>query len=437
MEWNGEHMEPTGKYGWAAVTPIWSALSYIGLFFNDTAISNAAFDETKQELIAIYCSLLGNIIERQRAEEASRQSELHLRTVVENVPLVLYAADANGIFTLSEGKGLMALGIQPGQVVGQSIYDLFGPLEFKEFTGSTSTLGSVLQRVLAGETVTGLTAVRGIIYDNRFMPVRSEKGEITGLVGIAHDITALKRAEEQLQNYAAQLERSNRELQEFAYVASHDLQEPLRKIQTFSSRITERYSDQLDDTGRDYLERVQNSANRMNLLIQDLLSLSRVSTTTRAFKPVDLNRIVQGVLSDLEVRIEQLGASVEVGPLPTIDADASQMNQLFLNLLSNALKFQRPAVPPVVRVQSSPLADSGLCRLTVQDNGIGFDPSYADKIFMPFQRLHGRNEYEGTGMGLAICRRIVERHNGSITSESEPGKGTTFIVILPLRQFNG
>lgn len=249
---------------------------------------------------------------------------------------------------------------------------------------------------------------------------------------------ALKQNEAAIRAYARELERSNDELQQFAYISSHDLQEPLRKIQAFGDRLQQRYADELDERGLDYLRRMQDAADRMQTLIQDLLSLSRVGTHTQPFAPVDLNLVLTYVLADLESRMEEAEAQVQLAELPVIEADETQMRQLFQNLLSNALKFRHPQTPVVITITCEVVAeatvDQDCHRLTVQDNGIGFDEKYSERIFGMFQRLHGRNEYEGTGVGLAICRRIVERHHGRITAQSSPGQGSTFIVTLPRQQ---
>ncbi len=246
------------------------------------------------------------------------------------------------------------------------------------------------------------------------------------------------QAEETLIAYATELERSNRELQDFAYVASHDLQEPLRKINSFGDRLHTRYSSLFDDRGRDYLNRMQNAAARMQALIQDLLIYSQVTTTAQPFVSVDLVTVVQDVLSDLETTIEEFNGQVEVDTLPTIEADRTQMGQLFQNLIGNALKFHQKDTTPIVKVQGQCLPDQDcgneLCRITVADNGIGFSEKYLDRIFGVFQRLHSRSDYEGTGVGLAICRKIVERHGGTITATSAPEQGTTFIITLPVKQ---
>ncbi|MGC3971182.1 MAG: CHASE3 domain-containing protein [Pirellulales bacterium] len=230
---------------------------------------------------------------------------------------------------------------------------------------------------------------------------------------------------------------SNRELEQFASVASHDLQEPLRKIEAFGDRLKSRNMEQLDDNGRDYLERVLVSASRMRSLINDLLNFSRVTTRAQPPQPVNLQTVAEEVTSDLEGRLQQTGGRVELGKLPTVEADPTQMRQLLQNLIGNALKFHRPEVPPVVKVNarndlSEKVGPSVV--ITVEDNGIGFEEVYLDRIFNVFQRLHGRNEYEGTGMGLAIARKIVERHQGTITAHSRLDEGSTFIVTLPLTQ---
>jgi len=254
----------------------------------------------------------------------------------------------------------------------------------------------------------------------------------------------MKRSHDGLKIYAKKLERSNTELQDFASVASHDLQEPLRKVQAFSDRLTSRCAASIDDQGRDYLDRIQNAARRMQSLINDLLTYARIATKAQPFVPTNLVSITQEVVSDLEARIEQANGRVEVGELPTVDADPMQVRQLMQNLIGNSLKYQRRDVPPVVKVSSKkvmidPAAPAGvfagpLCQIMVEDNGIGFDEIYTEKIFTIFQRLHGRSEYEGTGVGLAVCRKIVERHGGTITARSTPGQGSTFMVTLPVQQ---
>lgn len=251
-------------------------------------------------------------------------------------------------------------------------------------------------------------------------------------VSIRFEITQRKIAEEKLKIYASKLESSNRELQDFASIAAHDLQEPLRKILTFGDRLKSKCSQALPEEGRDYIERMHSAASRMRTLIDDLLSYSRVHSTAKPFAPVDLNQVLADVLSDLEIRIDQTKAKIEVDPAPVIEADMSQMRQLFQNVIGNALKFQKPDLAPFIRIRTTINGDT--CRISVEDNGIGFDEKYLDRIFSIFQRLHGRLEYEGTGVGLAVVKRIAERHGGSVTAKSKPNEGSTFIIELPLRQ---
>lgn len=244
---------------------------------------------------------------------------------------------------------------------------------------------------------------------------------------------AMDSLELRVRERTKQLERSNRELQQFANVISHDLQEPLRKILAFGTRLIGEGTDRLTDQQRDSLKRMQNAASRMEQLIQDLLQFSRISTREHTFQPVDLAKLVHEVLSDLEVRVLDTRGKVEVSDLPVIEADALQMRQLFQNLIANALKFYRKGTPPVVSVTSRAVGPNVL-EITVQDNGIGFDEKYLEKIFKPFQRLHTREEYEGTGMGLAICQKIIFRHHGLITARSSLGVGSTFVITLPIKQ---
>ncbi|MCD6393950.1 MAG: hypothetical protein J7M40_10635 [Planctomycetes bacterium] len=251
-----------------------------------------------------------------------------------------------------------------------------------------------------------------------------------------HLLSLLSEANDELIESNEKLSQSNHELEDFAYVASHDLQEPLRKVTAFGDRLKAGYSDVLDETGRDYVDRMQNAARRMSTLINDMLTYSRVSSKAQPFAEVDLEETVREVLEDLEVHIEELNAAVDVGPLPCVQADGLQMRQLMQNLISNALKFHKPDTPPAVKIYSRPVdeeateatASGYAVEVVVEDNGIGFDEKYTDQIFKMFQRLHGRSEYEGTGVGLAVCRKIADRHGVAINVKSVGGQGSEFAL---------
>jgi PAS domain S-box-containing protein len=379
------------------------------------------------------------------AEEALARERSLLRTLIDNLPDCIYAKDAAGRKILANPADLKNLHCETeADAIGKTDFDLF-PQELAEKFWAAD------QKVIQGEPV--INREEYVLNDagekhwllTSKLPLRDQSGKVVGLVGIGRDITerkhaedSLRSSEEKLRQSTTQLERSNHELQDFAYVASHDLQEPLRKIVVFGERLKDKKIEDLGPEARDYLDRMQKAAGRMQTLINDLLSFSRVTTKARPFTPVDLAEVAADVVNDLEGRIEQVKGRVEVvGTLPVIDAEALQMRQLLQNLMGNALKFRRPEEPPVVKVEAEIVPGPGtppqqLCKLMVSDNGIGFDEKYLDRIFNVFQRLHTRNEYEGTGMGLAITKKIALHHGGDITAKSQPGHGATFIVTLPV-----
>jgi light-regulated signal transduction histidine kinase (bacteriophytochrome) len=235
-----------------------------------------------------------------------------------------------------------------------------------------------------------------------------------------------------LERRADELARSNAELDQFASIASHDLQEPLRKVRTFTEQLMVSESEHLSERGLDYLGRANRAAERMQALIQDLLQFSRVTTKPRPFTTVDLNRVTAEILDDISVELEESGAAVTVGTLPTLTADELQMRQLLLNLVSNAVKFRREGIRPEITISGEVSGD--YARIVVADNGIGFEPQYAERIFRVFERLNGRGEYPGTGIGLALCQKIATRHRGQILADASPDHGATFTVMLPLSQ---
>ncbi|MBC7546606.1 PAS domain-containing protein [Candidatus Saccharibacteria bacterium] len=325
---------------------------------------------------------------------------------------------------ISHELDLRSLCISPIMVNGQAVGTLSIGLSGDErlFTDADSYLGSELAARVS------LAIANATLYDLA-----------TDELGKREVLQAeLKQANERLEKRVLErtaelnstnlnLQRSNQELQDFAYVASHDLQEPLRKIQAFGNLLQDEYASELGE-GSDYLNRMRSAAARMSILIEDLLSFSRVTTDAKPFTSVNLNEVLSEVLEDLENRIDTTGGSVESEDLPTINADHTQIRQLLQNLVGNALKFHKVDTPPIVKVACQVLPNT--IELTVTDNGVGFDEKYLDRIFAVFQRLHGRDVYEGTGIGLAVCRKIVERHGGSITATSQLDNGASFIVSL-------
>ncbi len=260
--------------------------------------------------------------------------------------------------------------------------------------------------------------------------LRDENGAPSGMIGYSIDINDRKIAEKMLKRYAAEMERSNRELDEFASIAAHDLKEPMRKVLTFGGLLWGKYSSALGPEARDYLDRIRKAAERMQVYINDLLKFSRIAAQPRVLEPVDLAELAGETLCDLEARIAASGAQIHIGVLPKIVADRFLLRQLFQNLLSNALKFHREGATPVVHLDSRSI-DGVSWEIAFRDNGIGFDSNLVGELFLPFKRLHGRSKFDGTGMGLALCKKIVDYHNGTITAQSSPGKGTVFIVTLP------
>ncbi|QMW01569.1 sensor histidine kinase [Spirosoma foliorum] len=308
-----------------------------------------------------------------------------------------------------------------------------------------------------------------VYFDFSFKAVRDRKGAVYGIIATGVEITqqiadqqALRQSEErfrdlsidldrqvqertrQLEESIQDLKRSNQNLQQFAYIASHDLQEPLRKIQQFGDLLRNQYSDALGE-GLTYIERMQVAASRMSTLIRDLLSYSRISTQRDTSRTISLTTIVAEAVLNLELRIQETNASIQVSNLPMVEGDSSQLEHLFQNLLSNALKFHKPGTIPQIQIKSSWVDASHLPktskpnrgaiayhRIDIVDNGIGFDEKYLDRIFQVFQRLHGKGEYVGTGIGLAICEKVVANHGGVITATSQLGQGSIFSIYLPI-----
>jgi signal transduction histidine kinase len=269
--------------------------------------------------------------------------------------------------------------------------------------------------------------------------IRYSNSEPTEYHGILKDLTESYLVSRQLEQKVKQLDKSNENLQEFVYVASHDLQEPLRKISTFAGRL-QRFSEKLEGDGKMYLERISKSAANMQQLLQDLLHFSRLSVQEQKFQATDLNKCLQEAISHHEINIEETKTTITSDHLPTIEAYPSQVTQLFTNIISNAIKFRKPGVFPYVKVSSRIVKENGqtesktLTEIHIEDNAVGFEEEYAEKIFHLFQRLNGKSEYPGSGIGLSICKKIAENHHGHIYAKSKLGQGSVFTIVLPANQ---
>ncbi len=329
-----------------------------------------------------------------------------------------------------------ATGFAKKDVIGKTYREVFPDL------GSSD---EALHRAIAGEQVhinKYLCAHTQKHYEKFLEPLKNKNNEVYAVMTTAHDITGRVEAIEKLQQSYENLERTNKELTSFSYVASHDLQEPLRKIQTFGARILENENENLSEKGKDYFRRMQIAATRMQMLIEDLLSYSRLNTTEKIYEFTDLNVLFNEVKNELQERIQEKKAVIESALLPQIVVVPFQFRQLLFNLLSNALKFSKAAIAPHVLVafelikghkSTNENLEEGkeYYRISISDNGIGFDQQYAKIIFEVFQRLHGKNEYTGTGIGLAICKKIVENHHGIISAAGKVDEGAVFDVYIP------
>jgi PAS domain S-box-containing protein len=361
-------------------------------------------------------------------------AEQLLRDIIDTVRQPLLVLDQDLRVTQANRSFFSTFRVAPDETIGEGIFTL------GDGQWDIAPIREVLREKLANEPEVNDVDVdhvfpgigRKIMLLNARLVWGSAEGHRTILVAI-EDVTERRYTERALAAQRRELQRSNDALHEFASVASHDLQEPLRKIISFGERLDMTLGPSLEGNPKDYLRRMLGAAARMRSLINDLLAYSQVTTRVHQFTPTDLAGIAREVMADLETTIADSGGKVEIDHLPVIEADALQMRQLLQNLMGNAIKYRRKDQPPVVRVTSS-LIDDDNCRITVADNGIGFNDAHVEKIFRMFERLHGRAEYEGSGIGLAICRKIVERHSGTIFATSTNGQGATFTVTLPVTQ---
>jgi PAS domain S-box-containing protein len=373
-----------------------------------------------------------DITERRRAEVELHQSRQMLQLVLDTIPQRIFWKDRDSRFvgcnrTFAEDCGVS----QPEDIIGKSDLELDVRLEAEAYrVDDQEVMSSGTARLNYEETLT-VPGKPLVWLRTSKLPLYDRHGNVIGVLGIYEDITERKEMEAQLQQTLEDLRRSNTELEQFAYVASHDLQEPLRVVTSYLQLLVRRYRDRLDGDAVEFIDYAVDGAARMKRLIEDLLAYSRVGTRGGEFAPTDCAEVLGHVLNSLQLMIEEAGALVTHDPLPTVMADASQLEQLFQNLIGNAVKFRRPA-PPRVHVSAERRANEWL--FAVRDNGIGIEPQHRERIFAVFQRLHAREHYTGTGIGLAICKRVVERHGGNIWVESQPGQGATFFFTLPIHE---
>jgi PAS domain S-box-containing protein len=380
-----------------------------------------------------------DISDRKRMEEALRLSEAKFAGIMSIASDAIIMVDESHRIVFYNQGAETVFGHHPHEIIGKPL-DTLIPDRYR--AGHSDHVREFGEQPVQARRMGERGQIQGLRKSGEAFPADASisKLDIGGqrvYTAVLRDVSERVRSEQALERQAEELARSNEELEQFAYVASHDLQEPLRKIRAFGERLEAKYRDSLGEQGQDYLARMGSAAERMQQLIEDLLTFSRVTTKAQPFERVDLGKVARGVISDLEIRVEQSGGSVDVDPLPSLEADPLQMRQLLQNLIGNSLKYRSEEVPPSVRISSRIHTDRAgrrWCELSVADNGIGFDEKYLDRVFGLFQRLHSRSHYEGTGMGLAICRKIAERHGGRITARSKPGKGSTFLVTLPLTQ---
>jgi len=316
--------------------------------------------------------------------------------------------------------------VSPSEYVGRTVGEIFDA-EFTE-----QAMHYILGALETGEVLLWeytLDEFPDCVFEARFS-ASGDNEVIVVIRDVSEQKKAQKKLEDAVQERTKQLESSNRALQSFAYAASHDLREPLNKIKGFGKILTEKYSDQIDQRGAEYLQVMLSATERMSHLIDNLLSYARAGYTDVPLMVVDLGRVLREALQDLELRVQEANAEVVVGELPTVHAHTMQIRQVFANLLSNALKFRHPERPLVIKIHGTVEGDDAV--VVVQDNGIGFDQGHADKIFEVFTRLHTRFDYPGTGIGLALCRRLLEQYGATIEARGEPGVGAAFIIRIPL-----
>jgi PAS domain S-box-containing protein len=382
-----------------------------------------------------------NEILEKRVEERTAQllqanrnlaeSEERLRLFIENAPSAIAMFDRDMCYLSTSNRWLSDYQLEDRAILGRSHYEVFPEIRESWKVIHRHCLAGNIERCEEDCFWRADGSIQWLRWE--IYPWRDPQGKIGGIIIFTEEITERKQAQEKLKAAIVDLERSNQELEQFAYVASHDLREPLRKIKSYTELLAQRYSDRFDDRAQKYMDYITDGATRMQGLIQDLLIYSRVGRGELTLAPTDLNAVVCRTLKDLSHAIEETQAELAISSLPTVAVNAIQIGQLFQNLIANALKFRGDRTP---KIEIKATCGDGHWMFSVRDNGIGMDPEYSDRIFIIFQRLHSQQEYPGTGIGLAICKKIVERHGGRIWVESKLGEGTSFYFTIPTRVFD-
>lgn len=426
-------------------------------------------EERTARLLEINQALEAEIEERHQAEEALYQSNCILNSVLESIPDIVFVKDLQGRYVLANSIAASWLGVSGAEMLGKHDTELLPAEIAQKFIQKDRIITTTGESLIYEELIPKQGVMEALLTMK--CPWRDSQGNIIGVIGISRDLSELqqaesalqqardqeirvqertkelseangalqveiaerKEAERKLQQLMLDLQRSNQELEQFAYLASHDLQEPLRAVMGYTELLEQEYKQHLDETAKEYMGYIIDGATRMRQLIQDLLAYSRVGTRGKAFMPTDSNGALRQALNDLQLAIASDNATITYDRLPRVYADKAQLAQLFQNLIGNAIKFRREE-PPQIHIWAEPKEHQWV--FGVRDNGIGIKPRYLERIFELFKRLHTRKEFPGTGMGLAICKKIVERHGGTIWAESEPGVGTTFYFTLPRQDMN-
>lgn len=365
-------------------------------------------------------------------EELETRSKL-FRALMDHTPAMIYIKDLNGRYLNINRMYELLFDTTLEKTEGKTPYDLFPPGWAEKFDAVDRQVAESGVPVLMEEIVPHKDGMHTYL-SSKFV-LHNFEGTPYAVCVISIDITQRKKTEEELKQYKDHLEemvvQRTSELEQFIFVASHDLQEPLRKIMAFGDRLSSRLGDQLDERSHFYLERITVTANNMRYLLDDLLLYSRLLQSPRSFAPVDVNRQVYKALENLEILVSEKDAFIDIEPLPKIMGNEWQIRQLFQNIIANSLKYSQVNIPPQVIIRGYPIENQWV-EFTIKDNGIGFDEKYMDRLFKPFQRLHSRGEFQGTGMGLTICKKVIEQHKGNIRLQSAPGQGTTVTLQLPL-----